>query len=714
MAGAATTNGLILRCRPAGERAATLAQSVRHKLRCPDAIVHALISHTFLEDLAMVLCVAAVTTIIFQKIRQPVVVGYLIAGLIVGPHVPIPLFVDPERIHTLSELGVILLMFALGLEFSVRKLIRLGPTSGFITALQVGFMIWLGYECARALGWTPLESIFTGALLSISSTTIVAKAYEETPVSEHLRELVFGILLAEDLTAVVELAILTTLASGASVSAPLMMVTIARLILFLAALVGVGLIVVPPLVRMVVRMGRPETTLVAVVGICFAFAILAEHAGYSVALGAFLAGSLVAESGEAAQIEHLVAPLRDIFGAVFFVSVGMMIDPALIAHHWPALIVLTAAVIGGKIFGVTFASVLSGVGVKTSIEAGMSLSQIGEFSFIIAGAGLKTGATGEFLYTLAVAVCAITTFLTPYMIRSSVPIAEFVSGRMPRPLKVLEALYDSWLERIRNAGQAARDANSIGWPIAAIVSSAVLIGAILIVNERDPLDLTSMVASLEGLSYFSAGLYVDLFALLVCAGPAAAMYFASRRLATALASRACAELPPSGASAANALIELLQITILLVAAVPLLAIVQPFMEPVEGVGIIVITIVLMIVVVTRSARQMQGQIRNASRLIAAVLRGTRAGAEGESYEVPGIGMITPVSVRPDSDGVGRSLAELDLHANSGAVVVAIGRGDAEVVVASGEEILRPGDILELAGSSAAVASARRLLEQRQG
>jgi monovalent cation:H+ antiporter-2, CPA2 family len=658
----------------------------------------------------MVLCVAAITTIIFQKIRQPVVVGYLIAGLIVGPNVPIPLFADPDRIHTLSELGVILLMFALGLEFSVRRLIRLGPTAGFITALQVGIMIWLGYVCGRALGWTPLESIFTGALLSISSTTIVAKAYAETPVSERLRELVFGVLLAEDLTAVVELAVLTTLASGASVSASLMTVTIARLILFLVAFVGVGFIVVPPFVRLVVRMGRPETTLVAIVGICFAFAILAEHAGYSVALGAFLAGSLVAESGEAAQIEHLVAPLRDIFGAVFFVSVGMMIDPALIAQRWPALIVLTAAVIGGKIFGVAFASILSGVGAKTSIEAGMSLAQIGEFSFIIAGAGLKTGATRDFLYTLAVAVSAITTFLTPYMIRSSIPVAEFVSGRLPRPLKVLEALYDSWFERIRNAGQPARDANSIGWPTAAIVSSTVLIGAILIVNELDPLDVTSMVANLEHLSYFSAGLYVDLFALLLCAAPAAAMYFASHRLATALASRAFAELPPRGASAVKALIELLQITILLVAAVPLLAIVQPFMEPVEGIGIIVITIALMIVVVTRSARQMQGQIRNASRLIATALRGTRAGAEGESCEVPGIGMITPVSLRQDSDAVGKSLADLDLHTNSGAVVVAIGRGDAEVVVPTDEEILRPGDILELAGSSDAVAAARRLLD----
>jgi monovalent cation:H+ antiporter-2, CPA2 family len=657
----------------------------------------------------MVLCVAAVTTIIFQKIRQPVVVGYLIAGLIVGPHVPI-LFADPERIHTLSELGVILLMFALGLEFSVRKLISLGPTSGFITALQVGFMIWLGYVCGRALGWTPLESIFTGAILSISSTTIVAKAYQETPVSDGLRELVFGVLLAEDLTAVVELAILTTLASGASVSASLMTVTIARLILFLVAFVGIGFVVVPPVVRFVVRMGRPETTLVAVVGICFGFALLAEHAGYSVALGAFLSGSLVAESGEVEQIEHLVVPLRDIFGAVFFVSVGMMIDPRLIAEHWQAMIVLTAAVVGGKILGVTFASILSGVGTRTSIEAGMSLAQIGEFSFIIAGAGLKTGAARDFLYTLAVAVSAVTTFLTPYMIRGSIPVAEFISARMPRPLKVLEALYDSWFERIRNAGQPAKNANSIAWPTAAIVSSAVLIGAILIVNERDPLDVTSTVASMEHLAYFSAGLYVDAFALLLCAGPAAAMYFASRRLATALASRAFAELPPSGAPAVSALIELLQITILLVAAVPLLAIVQPFMAPVEGIGIIVITMVLMVVIVAHAARQMQGQLRNATLLIATALRGAPAEAGGDSYAVPGIGMITPVPLRSDSDGVGKKLSELDLHTNSGAVVVAIGRADSEVVVPTGDEILRAGDILELAGSSEAVAAAKRMLE----
>jgi CPA2 family monovalent cation:H+ antiporter-2 len=676
--------------------------------------MHGIFTHTFLEDLAMVLCVAAITTIVFQKIRQPVVVGYLIAGLIVGPHTPIPLFADPERIQTLSELGVILLMFALGLEFSVRKLIRLGPTSGFITALQVGFMIWLGYLCGRALGWTPMESIFAGAILSISSTTIVAKAYEETPVPQQLRELVFGVTLAEDLTAVVELAILTTLASGESVSASLMTVTLGRLILFLLAFVGIGFVAVPRLVRFVVRMGRAETTIVAVIGICFAFALVAEHAGYSVALGAFLAGSLVAESGEVEQIEHLVEPLRDIFGAVFFVSVGMLFDPHVIAEHWQALIVLTAAVIGGKIAGVSFASTLSGVGIKTSIEAGMSLAQIGEFSFIIAGAGLATGATRDFLYTLAIAVSAVTTFLTPYLIRGSIPLAEFVTARLPRPLKVLVALYDSWFERIRIAGESEREANSIGWPAAAMLSSAILIATILIVNEKDPLDLTTAVSSMEHLSYFSAGLWVDLFALLICALPAAAMYFSSRRLATALAARAFAELQPPGAPAVRAVVELLQVTNLLVVALPLLAIVQPFLETVEGVGIVVISVVALAVIVVRSARRIQGQIRGATRLIRIALSAAYAEPDSDqSREVPGIGMITPVSLQPDSEGVGKSLSELDLHTNSGAVVVAIGRGGAEVVIPTGDEILRPGDVLELAGSTDAVAAARRLLEARR-
>ena len=674
----------------------------------------AFVSHTFLEDLAMVLCVAAVTTVIFQKIRQPVVVGYLIAGLIVGPHVPF-LFADKDRIHTLSELGVILLMFALGLEFSIRKLIRLGPTSGFITALQVGLMVWLGFMCGRAMGWTPLESIFTGALLSISSTTIVAKAYQETPVSEHLRELVFGVLLAEDLTAVIELAVLTTLASGASVSAPQMTVTVARLILFLVAFVGIGILIVPSVVRLVLRIGRPETTLVASIGICFAFALLAERAGYSVALGAFLAGSLVAESGQAEQIEHLIAPVRDMFGAIFFVSVGMMIDPALIAEHWVALAILTFTVIVGKVAGVSIAAVLSGIGTKTSIEAGMSLAQIGEFSFIIAGVGLQLHATRDFIYTLAVAVSAITTFLTPYFIRASGPVAEYVSKRLPRQFRVLESLYDSSLEQMRRPKLVDVERPSLVGPVLSIIASAIAIGAILILNALDPLDLTVAVTKLEHVSYFTAAIFVDLFALLLCAGPAAALYFGSRRLALGLASSGMPVVAESHQGSVIALIELLQVTILSVVVIPLLAIIQPFLAAFEGVGIIVVAGVLMAVVIWRCARKMHGHMRGAARLIAEALAGAHAHSrDGKAYHVPGLGTLTPIRVRPEWYGLGKTLADLDLHGITGAVVVAIGRGDGEIIVPTGEEIFREGDVLELAGSTTSVQAAKNLLQTGPG
>ena len=317
----------------------------------------------------MVLCVAAFTTVVFQAIRQPVVVGYLIAGVIVGPHTPI-VYANPERIHTISELGVILLMFALGLEFSVRRLVRVGPTSGFISVLQVSLMVWLGYMAGQAMGWTSLESIFTGALLSISSTTIVAKVYEENRVPERLRELVLGVLLTEDLIAVIELAVLTALASGNGMSARMVGITVGRLALFLAVLVGVGIVVVPRLIRIVASFERAETLLVASIGICFAFAILADHFGYSVALGAFLAGSLVAESGQGHKVEHLILPVRDMFAAVFFVSVGMMLNPVLVEEHWVAMLILMATVIVGKILGVTIGAMLAGSGPRPPSKPG--------------------------------------------------------------------------------------------------------------------------------------------------------------------------------------------------------------------------------------------------------------------------------------------------------------------------------------------------------
>src|SRR5512145_428174 len=376
-------------------------------------------AHHFLLALTTVLGVAAVTTVLFERLRQPVVLGYILAGLIVGPHVPVPLFADVGIVKTLSELGVILLMFALGLEFSLRSLARVGPTAGTTAVVQSSIMVWLGFVAGRAFGWTPLESVFAGAIVAMSSTTIIAKAFDDLRVKGALRDLVVGVLLVEDLFAIVFMAILTAVATGAGVSPGELGATLGRLVAFLAALLVAGMLVVPRAIRYVRRLGRPETLLVVSLGLCFGMAFLALEAGYSVALGAFLAGSLVAESGEGHAVEELVRPVRDLFAAIFFVSVGMLIEPALVARHWVAVLLFIGLVVVGKSSAVGLGAFLTGHGVRTSVQAGMSLAQIGEFSFILAALGASLRATGDFLYPIAVAVSAVTTLTTPWLIAGS-------------------------------------------------------------------------------------------------------------------------------------------------------------------------------------------------------------------------------------------------------------------------------------------------------
>src|SRR5262245_51704088 len=309
-------------------------------------------ANEFLQTLALVLCVAAVTTVLFQRLKQPVVLGYLLAGMIVGPHIPIPLEAESHTVEALAELGVILLMFSLGIDFSLSKLLRVGPTAGFVAVVQWRLMLWLGYAVGQAFGWSRLASLYAGAAIAISSTTIIIKAFEEQNIKDEFTHLVFGILIDEDLIAILFLTILTALSAGEKLSALAIAEAAGRLAAFLVVLLVVGLLTVPRLFRAIVRLDRAETTVVASVGLAFGFALLALAFGYSVALGAFMAGALIAESGVEKTIEHLVQPVRDIFAAIFFVSVGMLIDPAQIAAHWPVVLVFLIVVIVGKVLSV--------------------------------------------------------------------------------------------------------------------------------------------------------------------------------------------------------------------------------------------------------------------------------------------------------------------------------------------------------------------------
>ena len=399
-----------------------------------------IVTHNFLEDMALVLCVAGLATVICQLLRQPLLLGYLVAGMVVGPSVP-GLYASTERVHLVSELGVTVLVFAIGLEFDLRRLIRLAPTAGVVALIQFAAMVGLGYLVGHVMGWTPWESLLTGAILSISGIVIIAKAFEETRVDPRVRELVFGVVLCEDVIAILLMAALITIANAGAVSFRALSIDAGLLALFIVVLIAIGLITVPYVVRGVARLKRPETLLIFSLGLCFAFAMIAERAGYSLVLGAFLAGLLVAESGHGAEVEKLIVPIRHVFGAIFFVAVGMLIDPQLLARYWAVLAVLVAVVVVGKIVSVSLASIAIGEP-DTALKTGFAMAQIGVFSILIAEVGSGASGTRSFLYTLAVGVVATTAFLCPLLIRASTPAADWLDRHLLLPVRSTLSRFD--------------------------------------------------------------------------------------------------------------------------------------------------------------------------------------------------------------------------------------------------------------------------------
>ncbi|NOT33878.1 MAG: potassium transporter [Candidatus Eisenbacteria bacterium] len=676
----------------------------------------------FLRTLALVLGVAAVTTILFQRLRQPVVFGYMLAGLIVGPHVPIPLVANEPVIHTLSELGVILLMFTLGLEFSLRRLLRAGWPVVIVAVLQSSFMMWLGYVAARLFGWGALESAFAGAAVAISSTTIIVKAFAEQGLRGRVSELVFGILIIEDLIAILLLALLTPASSGETASAGPLGMTILRLVAFLAISLAVGMLTVPRLIRLVVRLERPETTLVACIGVCFGAALLARSIGYSVALGAFLAGSLVAESGEGQRVERLVEPVRDMFAAMFFVSVGMLIDPRLVMQHWAPVVAFTGIVLVGKVVAVSMSAFLTGAGTRTSVQAGMSLAQIGEFSFIIAGVGLASGATSTTLYPIMVAVSALTTLTTPWLIGAAPAAAALIDRNLPRPLQTFVALYGSWIEALRARPETTAERDQLHRALRVLLIDAFVIAALAIGGSMAASQLGPAIVERSGLTLSRAHTAVIVAAILLTVPFFVGILRTGRTLGTLMARRSFPDPEPGkldlAAAPRRAFVSTVQVATVLMVGAPVAALVQPFMPPLIGLSLLGIALVVLAVTVWRTASDLQGHVRAAAEAIVTALgRQSREdeATEGEralksAYKLlPGLGEPVPVRLDAASPGVGLRLSQLGLRGRTGATILAISRGEDVVLVPDGHEVLKAGDVLALAGTQSAIETARELL-----
>jgi CPA2 family monovalent cation:H+ antiporter-2 len=410
---------------------------------------------TFLQDLAIVMIVAGLVTVLFHRLKQPVVLGYIVAGIIIGPHTPpFPLIADEETIRTLSELGVILLMFSLGLEFSLRKLREVGATALIAALSAIVLMVWAGYGLGRAFGWNTMDSVFLGAILSISSTTIIVKALEDLGKrKEKFATLILGILIVEDILAIVMIALLSGFAATGSFSAADVGITIIKLGSFLITLLVAGLIIVPLLLNYVAKFKSNEMLLVSVLGLCFGVSLLAAKLNYSVALGAFLIGAIIAESRQIVRIEMLMEPVRDMFSAVFFVSIGLLIDPALIWQYAVPIIVITVTVVLGQSITCSLGTFIAGHDRRTSLRVGMGLAQIGEFSFIIASLGLTLNVTSRFLYPIAVAVSGLTTLISPYLIKHSDQLVDWFDRSAPSPLKNYLDLYTRWIGSLGKRGR---------------------------------------------------------------------------------------------------------------------------------------------------------------------------------------------------------------------------------------------------------------------
>ena len=670
------------------------------------------VERSFLEDLAVVLCVAALTSVLFRRLRQPVVLGYLLAGLIVGPYIPVPLFADTSRIHALSDLGVTLVMFSVGLELSVRRLLRVVPAAGLTGVIQLSTMLWLGYGIAQALGWSTRESLFTGAMISISSTMIVARVFTEQRVPRALSEVVFGVLVIQDLAAVLILALLAALSSPTGMGTGVLAATASRLSLFLVVIVTVGFAVVPRMIRSIARQRSPETLLVASVGLCFGLSVIAQYAGFSVALGAFLAGSLVAESGRVRQVETVIGPLRDMFSAVFFVAVGMAVDPAMVITHWVPVLILVIAVIAGQIGSVSFGALLSGHGVRTSIQAGMSLAQIGELSFVIASLGVKSGAIRDFLYPIAVSVCVITSFTTPWLVRASGPAAVAVEHRLPERLQTFISLYGSWLEQFRENRARDQDPHSVARLLRLLALDAALLAAIVIGSSLQLETIGSYLHARVGSTPEAGRALAITGAALACLPFALGIVRLGRMLGARMAQRA---LPGNMSERPNApqraLIVTFELGAVLLVGAPLVALTAPFLPPLYGAALLFSVLIGLTIAIWRRAADLQEHVQAGAQMVVDVL--SRQSAPDHAHEhsvplLPGLGPVTPVLLAPTSAAIGRTLAQLDLRAKSGASVIAI-RRDGALVQPTGREELRAGDVLALAGTHDAIDSAQALL-----
>ncbi|MDR2117973.1 MAG: cation:proton antiporter [Tannerellaceae bacterium] len=653
----------------------------------------------FISDLALILITAGIATVLFKWLKQPVVLGYIVAGFIAGPNTPwLPTVTDLENVKVWAEIGVIFLLFALGLEFSFKKLISVGGTASLATLINMGSMIVIGYMVGQLLGWSAMDSVFLGGMLSMSSTTIIIKAFNEAGLQKQkFAGIVFGMLIVEDLAAILMMVMLSTVAVSRTIGGMELLWSMLRLAFFVLVWFIVGIYLIPTMLKKLKKFLNDETLIILSVGLCLGMVLFASKVGFSAALGAFIMGSILAETVRAKQIEHLVEPVKNLFGAVFFVSVGMMIDVASITEHAALILALTGVVLAGRVVFATLGVMASGEGLRVAVLAGFSLAQIGEFSFIIATLGMSLGVIGDFLYPVIVSVSIITTFTTPYFIRAALPVYAYLEKKIPaRWERIVNGYATSGLKTVNKQDDWNRLLRSVLAFVA--VNSAVCLAIMLVCETFVTPFVTSHLPGIWGRALSAA------FALLLMAPFLRSIMMKKNR------SKEFRTLWDDNHFNRGALISLVALRMGISCALILGVLVRLF--PAYMLGMVIVSMAVIAAIIF-----FQGFKRQSRRIEAHFLENLHRKQKQAPLHPEMAGHlllrnihIEEIEVSPLSPRIGKTLRELNFRRRLGLSVVSILRGHRKINIPDADERLYPHDRLIIAGSDDDI---RRLIREVQ-
>ncbi len=652
------------------------------------------------SDLALILVTAGLTTIIFKWLRQPVVLGYIVAGFLIGPAFNLfPGITDVADINVWGKIGVVFLLFALGLEFSFKRLKVVGATGAVTAITELVIMFTVGFTIGKIIGWKDMNCIFLGCMLSISSTTIIIKAFEDLNMKRHkFTNIVFGVLVVEDLVAVLLLVMLSTISVSKSFDGVQLAFSLVKLMFFLIIWFVVGIYVIPTLLQKSRKLMGEETLLVFSIGLCFGMVYLATKAGFSEALGAFMMGSILAETIEADKIHTLVNPIKNLFGAIFFVTVGMLIDPHVLVQYWLPIVVITLAVMFIKSFSATVGVLISGQDLKTSMQSGFCFSQIGEFSFIIATLGLSFKVIDPFMYPIIVSVSIITTFFTPFFMRLSVPVYNKVYPHIPEKAKLL-------LNRYSSGTKSVEQENNVRNYVKSQVAVLAIYGSIL---------TAIMLLSSLLLKPFIAGKIEGVWGGVVSA--------TLTLLVMAPFLRALLSKKNKGFTLFKKLLQERKINYGLLVSLSLLRYIAAFlfigMVMVSHINLATGYIIVAVVVAVYLIRNSKGILRFYQQIESRFMHNLNVRQEEMKKQAPVLIPETEAKnfyleqmvISSDSEFVGKTLKDLQLRERYEVNIVSITRGKTVINLPDRDTVLYPADKITIVGSDEQVQAMKSLVE----